>query len=74
MNFLKSKYNINVSGETEERIEELLKSVLIAESRQKDIAGWLIRAERDKFRPIEASPGETVRLETELRKFFENLK
>lgn len=74
MNFLKSKYDINVSSESEEKIEELLKKARLAEQTQKEIAGWLIRAERDKFRPIDASPGETVRLETELRRFFENVK
>ncbi|HEX2896432.1 MAG TPA: BatD family protein, partial [candidate division Zixibacteria bacterium] len=69
MTFLKAKYDINVSGESEERIEELLKKAPLAEQTQREIAGWLIKAERDKFRPVEASPGETVRLETELRRF-----
>jgi len=74
MNFLKSKYHINIGGQSEEKVAELLSTISLPEQRQKDIAGWLTRAERDKFRPVDAPPGETVRLETELRRCFENLK
>lgn len=74
MNFLRAKYNLNIMGQTEEQLTELLTTVSLSEQRQRELAAWLIQAEKDKYRPIEASPGETVRLETELRKFFENMK
>lgn len=74
MKFLKLKYGLNLAGQSEDKMFELLSGTSLPEPRQKNIVGWLKQAEQDKFRPIEASPGETVRLETELRRFLETLK
>jgi hypothetical protein len=72
--FLKSKYNVEIDGLSDEKLEgQLSKSQLSKEDREA-VKKWLIQAEKDKFRPMESSPGETVRLETELRRFFEKLK
>lgn len=73
-NFLKSRYNIDVSGNDEAQLGTTLAKTSLSETQKGSIIKWLVQAERDKFRPIEASPGETVRLENDLRKFFENLK
>ncbi len=73
-NFLRSKHNINLSGLSEEKIGELLSKTDLSEPAQASIRNWLVQAEKDKYRPVEAAPGETVRLETELRRFFENVK
>ena len=73
-NFLRSKFNVNISGLTEEKIEELLAKTNLSEQPRMSIKNWLSQAEKDKYRPVEATPGETVRLETELRRFFENVK
>jgi len=73
-NFLRSKYNINISGQSEERIVELLAKTNLSEQARMGIKNWLVQAEKDKYRPIDVAPGETVRLETELRRFFENVK
>lgn len=72
--FLRSKHNINLSGLSEEKIEELLSKTNLSQPAQASIRNWLVQAEKDKYRPVEAAPGETVRLETELRRFFENVK
>jgi hypothetical protein len=72
--FLESKYNVEIDGLSDEKLEgQLSKSQLSKEDREA-VKKWLIQAEKDKFRPMESSPGETVRLETELRRFFEKLK
>ena len=73
-NFLRSKFNISISGLTEEKIEELLAKTNLSEQLRMSIKNWLVQAEKDKYRPVEAAPGETARLETELRRFFENVK
>mgnify|MGYP001567175179 FL=1 len=72
--FLRSRFDINVSGLGEEKIEELLSKTNLSEQPRISIKIWLVQAEKDKYRPVEAAPGETVRLETELRRFFENVK
>ena len=72
--FLHSKFDINISGQSEEKIEELLSKTNLSEQPRISIKNWLVQAEKDKYRPVEAAPGETVRLETELRRFFENVK
>jgi hypothetical protein len=39
-------------------------------SQRETIGGWLKRAEREKYIPLQAGPGETIRLESEIRDFF----
>jgi hypothetical protein len=34
---------------------------------------WLLNAEQAKFSPVASAPGETMRLETEIRQYFETL-
>lgn len=72
--FMSSKYRLNVSGHTEEKLDEILANSPLSEQHRVIVRNWLVQAERDKFRPVESSPGETLRLETELRRFFETLK
>ncbi|MGH8015692.1 MAG: hypothetical protein ACREBV_05835, partial [Candidatus Zixiibacteriota bacterium] len=71
--FLNSNYRISINGQSEEKIEALLGTTPMSQQSRAVVKGWLAQAEKDKFRPVEAEPGETVRLETELRKFFGNL-
>lgn len=72
--FLEERYNIEIGGLSETGLAERLSKTSLNEKDKSALVNWLIQAERDKFRPIESSPGETVRLENDLRKFFENLK
>jgi len=72
--FLKTRYNMNVGGLTQSELEVQISKTSLSVPQKSGIIDWLMQAERDKFGPIEASPGETVRLENDLRKFFENLK
>lgn len=42
---------------------------------QKDMfQSWLNRAEREKYSPDQKTPGETIRISSEVRQFFESMK
>jgi len=43
-------------------------------AQQEQIGNWLTRAEKEKFSPSTATPGETIRLESEIRAFFEKMR
>jgi hypothetical protein len=72
--FLTAKYAINPDGAADDEVEKLLEPTDLNEHQIKQISLWLVQARRDKFRPVVAAPGETIRLETEIRRFFEELK
>ncbi len=69
--FLVTAYNVNVSlVNIDNLIDELSKAGMsIAEAEQ--IMKWLKQAEVDKYAPIDHAPGAVVRLESEIRTFFE---
>jgi hypothetical protein len=69
--FLMKRYSLAVRSLHEEKLEEALVEGGLSKGRAVRIAGWLSRAQKDKFAPVEAAPGETVRLEAEIRSFFE---
>jgi len=71
--YLSAKYSINPDGHSDDDIEELLEPTDLSDSQKKQINLWLVQARRDKFRPIAGAPGETIRLETEIRQFFKKL-
>lgn len=72
--FINIQYGINVSHRTAEEITGSLKEVNLSPAEQEKLAGWLLRADREKFTPLPPMPGETVRLETEIRDFFEHMQ
>lgn len=56
--------------------DELTKSIMecgLSKSDGDKLAGWIIKAKQDKFRPIVSFPGETIRLETEVREFISKI-
>ncbi len=71
--FLRLKYDIDVAGPVGDTLGQSLVQAGLEQAAADKIAGWLLRAEKDKYSPVTAGPGETVRLESELREFFENM-
>lgn len=71
--FLATRYGINLDGTSDDDMDALLEQTNLNDSQKTQIGRWLVQARRDKFRPVVAAPGETVRLETEIRQFFEKL-
>ena len=71
--FFKGQYGLKAGEYSEGQLaRELLKSGLSEQARQK-ITAWFFQAKRDKFSPVTAGPGETIRLEAEIRELFEKL-
>lgn len=71
--YLSTAYGMECSGLS---LDELLNSIdgaKVPEVEKDKICGWLARADREKFSPLPPSPGETMRLEHEVRDFFEKM-
>jgi hypothetical protein len=72
--YLRAKYNLQSSGKAIEAIVAELEQVETGRSEKDKLTEWLTRAEREKFAPVAVAPGEVLRLESEIREFFERLK
>ncbi len=71
--FFEGQYGLKADELAEEQLaKELLDAGLSEQARQK-ITAWFFQAKRDKFSPVTAGPGETIRLEAEIRELFEKL-
>ncbi|MBI5268019.1 MAG: hypothetical protein HY851_12395 [candidate division Zixibacteria bacterium] len=69
--FLADEYRLALSGLTTRQALDLLEHTSLTPEQRVKFAGWLWRAEREKFSPLAVAPGETIRLEAEIRDFFE---
>ncbi len=71
--YVRVQHGIELSGLTMEKILRVVDSSLVPDQQKDRICGWLLRADREKFSPVMPAPGETIRLEAEVRQFFETL-
>ena len=71
--FLHDRYNIDVSGKDQAELTTALAAAGLPQQSAEQIAGWYHTALRDKFRPVTAGPGETIRLESDIRALFEQI-
>ncbi len=71
--FLKARYDIELDRLGDNDVSTALETTDLNDDQKEQIGRWLVQARRDKFRPVVGAPGETIRLETEIRKFFERL-
>ncbi|MEW6413355.1 MAG: BatD family protein [Candidatus Zixiibacteriota bacterium] len=71
--FLRGQYNFDPVNLSEDSLIEELKTAGLDDFKARKIGGWLVRAGKDKYSPISSGPGETIRLESEIRDFFEKL-
>ena len=71
--YINDLYKIDVSKLSDNELKEKLVESGINDISSDKIVGWLSRAHQDKFSPITSLPGETIRLEAEIRDFFEKL-
>ena len=71
--YLNEVYNLELAGLSSQDIVDKLNEIEIDSSVKGKITGWLMRAEKEKFTPQSHAPGETIRLEAEIRTFFESL-
>lgn len=70
--FVHDQFKIDVSGKSAEKITQAIQAANLPEASKEKLTGWLLRADREKFSPLPPAPGETIRLEAELRQFFES--
>ncbi len=71
--FLKARYGIESDRFGDDELASALEATDLNDNQREQIGRWLAQARRDKFRPVVGAPGETMRLETEIRQFFERL-
>lgn len=69
--YLTVKFNMPSDLETARSIGEWLKGCGLSPDVRAMLAGWLIRAEKEKFTPTGADPGATTRLYSEVKHIFE---
>jgi hypothetical protein len=72
--YLSAQYSFDFTGQSVEEIVKALDNTGVPEMEKDRVCGWLLRADREKFTPAVPTPGETIRLETEVREFFESLE
>jgi len=71
--YLGAEYKLKLTGMTSDEIGSVLEKTNIPPNHREKIAGWLARAEKEKYSPVAAAPGEAARLESDIRIFFENI-
>jgi hypothetical protein len=71
--YVTEAYHLHLAGLSTEDILHELDAAPIPDAEKDKICGWLTRADREKFSPLPPSPGETVRLEHDVREFFEKM-
>ncbi len=74
LDFLREQFSIDASDLSEEELKQRLASAGLEDEKAGTICRWLTTAQRDKFSPVTAGPGEAVRLGSELKEFFEKLE
>lgn len=71
--FFSRQYSLSPEGIAEEELKEQLLAAGLTDQAGSKIATWFAQAARDKYSPVSAGPGETIRLEAEIRQLFEKL-
>ena len=71
--YLKHKFNVSAQFDTDDELMERLKKTSLTDAQIEQIHGWLVKAQKDKFAPVNAAPGETLRLEAAVKQFFEKM-
>ena len=72
--YVARQYRLDLTGQPAAHIAARLAEAESDARVRERLAHWLTGAEKDKYAPVTAGPGETLRLEAEIREFFQNLK
>ena len=68
--YLQAEYSFPVRNCSDDEIVDEINKTTLSEKDKERLSGWFLAARRDKFRPVDSGPGETIRLENEIREFF----
>jgi len=72
--FLSANYGVKLKSFTEDALNSALEKTGLNNYEREKISSYLLKAQADKFMPVSSAPGDTNRLESELRDFFEKMK
>ncbi len=72
--FIKASFQLDLREISESEIETKIRETRLNSEEQYKISNWIIMAQKDKFRPVDSSPGDVIRLESEVRIIFEKMK
>jgi hypothetical protein len=70
--YLQAQYGIRPDSLDDAQLAATIEELPLPEGRKETVSEWIIEARKDKFRPVDSPPGETVRRATAVRKFFES--
>lgn len=71
--YLKASHNIEINNLSEDQLEKILKETKLSDKQIIQLKEWIIKAEKDKYAPVKSAPGDLIRLDSEIRTFFENI-
>jgi hypothetical protein len=73
LDFLNSEYKLSIKDFDESSFFDKLKATKLTNEQLKQLSLWLDKAQKAKYSPILSAPGDLIRLETEVRDFFEKM-
>jgi len=71
--FVMAQYSINVEPLEDDEIIKNIVECGLSKAEGGKLSGWIVKARQDKFRPVVSAPGDTIRLETEVKEFFSKI-
>lgn len=72
--YVEEQIGSSTAGRSADELASLVNGSKLTEAEKEKVTGWLLRADREKFSPLPPAPGETIRLEAEVRSFFEQMQ
>ncbi|RKX18084.1 MAG: hypothetical protein DRP35_09835 [Candidatus Zixiibacteriota bacterium] len=73
LEFFMNEYKLDLSEVDDEDITKKIDETKLTQFQKENLTGWLLKAKKDRYQPLQSSPGETIRLESEIRNLFENM-
>lgn len=68
--YIENKYSIDLSGHNAIAVGALMEKMDVHPDIVKKLGGWLKQAETEKFAPVGGTPGDIIRLISELENYF----
>lgn len=71
--YFKTVYKFEFIEYNEEDFQDKMSRTKLSPEQIEQLGRWLEKAHKDKFLPLKATPGEVIRLDSEIRDFFEKM-
>jgi len=68
--YIEKKYRLTTTGKTAAAISDEMEKLDIPIAQKEKLTGWLTQAETEKFAPMAGTPGDIIRLITEVENYF----